>query len=161
MAYCTTSDVRLYLPRAVVIEGENPNPHVLDPRPESLTTVDLQSYIASADDQINALIGGIYNVPLKQTNIDGTVKYPDPIPFISSVMSAWMVFQQRLSGSEKASGEFTERMYKVAMSRLEYIVNGYNWLRGQDSYRSHRTINSDLFAAPPRTSKDPADFTKI
>jgi hypothetical protein len=161
MGYCTYSDVRRLLPRAIKIQGENPNPHVLDPRPESLTTADIDAYIDYADSQINALVGAIYDVPLQESNQGGKVKFPEPVPFISAAMAAWMIFQQRLSGADKATGEYTERMYKVAMSRLQYIVNGQIILRGQTYLRSSRTIKGDLFAGVVRTTRDPADFSNF
>lgn len=159
MAYSAKSDVRLFLTRAVVMQGENPTPHPRDPRPESLLDTDTASYIAQADSIINGRISAIYDVPLRKSNIGGTVLYPYPISFISAVFSAWMIFQQRLSGSERASSDYTERMYKIATQQLDNIENGRIRLRGQDSYTSSRTVRSDLWAIPIRPSKEPAQTT--
>ena len=157
MAYSAKADVRRYLPRSVVMQGENPTPHPRDPRPESLLDTDTTAYRAQADSIINGRISAIYDVPLKKSNIGGTVGYPHPIPFISAVFAAWMIFQQRLSGSERAISDYTERMYGVATQQLDNIENGNIRLRGQDSYTSSRTVKSDLWSIPPRPGTQPAN----
>ena len=159
MSYSTKAEVRLFLPRAIVMQGENPTPHPRDPRPESLLDTDTENYIEHADSLINGRLGAIYDVPFKHTNYSGQITYPDPIPFVSAVFAAWMIYQQRMSGSERAASDYTERMYKMATQQLDNVENGRIRLRGQDSYTSSRTVKSDLWAIPPRTSKEPAQTT--
>jgi hypothetical protein len=57
-----------------------------------------------------------------------------------------MIFQERLSGSEKAAGEFTEKMYNWAENELRKIVARHYELFGQDQLFAHTTIKFDLFA---------------
>ena len=156
MSYSAKSDVRLFLPRALVLQGENPTPNPRDPRPESLLDTDMNSYITMADSIINGRLATIYDVPLRKANIGGIVDYPYPIRMISAVFSAWMIWQQRLSGSEKAASEFVERMYKIATQQLDNIENKRIRLRGQDSYTVSRTVRNDLWAAPMSASKENA-----
>jgi ribosomal 50S subunit-recycling heat shock protein len=70
-----------------------------------------------------------------------------------------MIFQQRLSGSEKASSDYVERMYKIATQQLDNIENGRIRLRGQDSYTASRTVKSDLWVVVPRINKEQAQTT--
>jgi hypothetical protein len=161
MGYASAEDVRKYLPNAIVIQGENPTPNPRNPNPESLTLTDIEYYVEQSDAQINSILGAIYDTPFRKGNIGGEIKYPEPIVFISAVMAAWMIFQQRLSGADRTIGDFTERMYKIGMSRLDDILNGRIRLLDQDSYTAHRTIRSDLFPMPPTPFKNPSDMGKL
>ena len=147
MGYSSTTDVRKYLPRAIVIEGENPTPDPWDPSPESLITTDLVDYINKADNLIDSMVSSIYLTPLQAVNMGGDIVFPPPISEISAIYAAYMIFQERLSGSEKAAGEFTEKMYNWAENELRKIVARHYKLFGQDQLFGHTTIKFDLFSS--------------
>jgi len=146
MAYSGAEDIRQYLPRAVIIEGENPTPDPWDPRPEGLTSNDLAAYIAQSDRLIDAMVGSIYTTPLQKKNMGGELVYPPPIQEISAIYTAYMIFQQRLSGSEKAAGEFTEKMYNWAENELRKIMLRHYELFGQDQLFGSTTFKFDLLS---------------
>ncbi|MEY4573713.1 MAG: hypothetical protein RLZ10_3019, partial [Bacteroidota bacterium] len=62
-AYCTTSDVKQYLPPNVVTEGDNPTPNFRNPAPETATNIDLDFFIEQASSQIDANLSIQYDVP--------------------------------------------------------------------------------------------------
>jgi hypothetical protein len=53
-AYCTTSDVKQYLPPNVVAEGDNPTPNFRNPAPETATNIDLDFFIEQASSKGDA-----------------------------------------------------------------------------------------------------------
>lgn len=162
MPYCQQVDVRRLLPDAVVIEGENPNPNPRDERPESLTTIEIDWYISQADSIINGRLAPVFDIPLRLSNIGGIVKYPDPIPWVSAAITVWLIMTQRLSGGDRAdTSAYVEKLHQRAHLMLDQIFNGHIRLDNQNSYTSHRTIKSDLFAIPPGTSKDGASSTSL
>ena len=79
-AYCSTEDVKQYLPPNIVSEGENPVPNFRNPAPETAKNVDIEFFIQQASNQIDANLATQYDVPLKQVNMGGEVSYPHPIP---------------------------------------------------------------------------------
>lgn len=157
MGYCTNADVRRFLPRPVIIEGENPTPSARNPNAETLTLADLAEYIEQADEYINSKINAIYEVPLKKVNIGGTVKYPSPIPLISARLAAKLIFEQRLSGSDRQPGEFPKAIYDQAILDLNAVVRGNSRLLGQGSNISSRFARSSWHSVPPNPVKDPPD----
>jgi hypothetical protein len=157
MAYCTSADVKQFLPDAIVVEGDNPSPSPLNPRPESMTTIELSNYMNQADSIINSRLSGIYDIPLRRSNIGGVIGYPPPVPFIAAAITTYLVMTQRLSAGDRAqSSEYVKDLYDRAMSQLDQIFNGQARLMNQNSFTSHRTIKADLFSIPPGTSKEPA-----
>jgi hypothetical protein len=44
-AYCSTEDVKQYLPPNIVSEGENPVPNFRNPAPETAKNVDIEFFI--------------------------------------------------------------------------------------------------------------------
>lgn len=56
-SYCTTEDVKQYLPPNVVTEGSNPTPNFRNPTPETASNVNLDFFIKQASDQIDANLG--------------------------------------------------------------------------------------------------------
>ena len=44
-SYCTTNDVKQYLPPNVVTEGDNPIPNFRNPTPESASNINLDFFI--------------------------------------------------------------------------------------------------------------------
>ena len=47
-AYCSTEDVKQYLPPNIVSEGENPVPNFRNPAPETDKNVDIEFFIQQA-----------------------------------------------------------------------------------------------------------------
>ena len=138
MAYCTVDDVHIFLPKAIRVEGDNPSPDPRDPNPESLTDAEAEGFIEQADQYINGRIGAIYDVPLKKSNVGGTLSYPHPIPSISAPFAAKFIWQKRLAGADRETGNFVERHYQEAMEELNDVLRGHVRLMGQDSWKSKR-----------------------
>ena len=72
-SYCSTEDLKQYLPPNVVTEGDNPTPNFRNPTPESAANVDLDFFIQQASADIDANLATQYDVPLKQVNIGFTI----------------------------------------------------------------------------------------
>jgi hypothetical protein len=119
----------------------------------SLTDADIEGYIRQADTDINSRLSGVYDVPLKKANMGGRVAYPDPIPLISARFTAMLIFQQRLSGAEKAEASWVPENFNKAMDELMQIQAGHQRLENEDSTRSSRFANSAWFPIPPYPSK--------
>jgi len=158
MAYSSTTDVKRFLPKAVTTEGLTPSvPNVLHPSPVSLTDLEIASFIALADSDINSRLSGVYDVPLKKVNMGGLVQYPPPIPLISARFAAMLIFQQRLSGAERQDAEWVKENFNRATDEMLDIESGRQRLAGQYSTRSSRFVKSDWFPIPPWPSKFPPD----
>ena len=156
--YCTYDDVKIWLPKAVTVEGTTGSPpNLLHPNPVSLTNVDIDRYIRLADSDINSRLSAVYDVPLKRTNLGGVVKYPDPIPLISARFTAMLIFQQRLSGAERQEAPWVPENFNKAMDELMAIAAGHQRLENQDSTRAQRFARSDWFNIPPYPSKFPPE----
>ena len=106
-SYCSTEDVKQYLPPNVVTEGDNPTPNFRNPTPESAANVDLDFFIQQASADIDANLATQYDVPLKQVNIGGEVNYPHPIPVICAILAA-----QYAEGMEDGGNEFEVVSFK-------------------------------------------------
>lgn len=160
--YSTTDDVKIYLSEAVKTEDTEPaSPYFLDPNPVSLYDTDIELYIAQADQYINGEIGTIYMVPLKMVNMGGVVSFPSPIPSISARLAAKFIWEQRLTGADKAGGEFIENHYKQAMAELNEIVRGNRRLIGQNSQMGSRFSRSSWHHIPPYPAKEPPQAGQI
>ena len=158
--YCTVNDVKMWLPKAVTVEGAAGSPpNMLHPNPVSITNSDIESYIRQADSDINSRLSAVYDVPLKKANMGGKVAYPDPIPLISARFTAMLIFQQRLSGSEKADAEWVRDNFDKAMNELTHIQAGHQRLENQDSARSSRFAYAGWYPVPPYPSKFPPEKT--
>lgn len=155
MGYSTVDDVKLYLSEAVTTEGSNPTPSFYNPNPESLLNIDIENYIDQADQYINGELGAIYMVPLKMVNMGGIVSFPMPIPSISARIAAKFIWEQRLTGADKASGEFVENHYKQAMVELNELVRGNRRLFGQNGQMGSRFSRASWHHIPPYPSKEP------
>ena len=155
--YCSAADVRRYLPRAVVIEGENPTPNPRNPRPESLDTDDVNAFIDDACMYIDSELGSIYVTPLHKTNMDGTAVYPPPIPSIAARLAAKFIFEQRLSGTDQQAGEFVNNHYTQALRELNGVVTGSRRLLGQNGQTGSRFARAAWFGIPPMPAKEVPD----
>jgi len=161
MAYCSVSDVKRFLPKAVTVEGLTPTPpNVLNPSPVSMSDSDISGFIALADSDIDSRLSAIYDVPLKKVNMGGTVKFPPPIPLISARFAAMLIFQQRLFGAEHQEGEWVKENFSRATDELLDIEAGRQRLAGQYSTRSARFVKSDWYPVPPWTSRFPPEKTR-
>lgn len=161
MAYSEINDLKKYLPRSVLFEGDTVANNPRAAAVSTLLIVDAGDFIALADEIIDAKLSSIFDVPLRKVNHGGQITYPPVIRNVSAMLAAHMIFQERLSGSEKMEGEFTNKLYNVAMQRLDNVANGEIRLRGQNSYTAHRTIKSDLFTRPPNPSTKDAQDSKM
>ena len=54
-SYCSTNDVKQYLPPNVVTEGDNPIPNFRNPTPESASNINLDFFIQQASAEIDAI----------------------------------------------------------------------------------------------------------
>ena len=158
MAYCSTDDVKRFLPRAVTTEGLAPSPpNVLHPSPVSVTDVEIAEFIELSDSEVTSRLSAVYDVPLKKVNMGGSLKYPPPIPLISARFAAMLIFQQRLSGAERQDAEWVEKNFNHATDELQDIEAGRQRLQGQDSTRSSRFAKSDWFNIPPWPGRFPPE----
>ena len=155
--YCSVTEVRRYLPIAVVIEGENPNPNPRNPQAESLETSDIEAFIDDACGYIDSELGSIYSVPLRMTNMDGNVVYPPPIPTIAARYAAKLIFEQRLSGADQQSGEFVKKHYEEALRDLNGVVTGSRRLIGQFGQIGVRFARAAWYGIPPMPAKETPD----
>ncbi len=160
MSYCEVTDLRRFLPREIVFEGENPTPNPRNSNPESLLEVDGEFYIEIAQDTIDGKLAAMYDVPLRKVNYGGRIVYPPPIRTICAMLAASSLFLERVSGADKMQSETAKEYYRIANQRLDNIANGIIRLTNQNSYIAHRTIKSDLFSRPPSPSADPASDSK-
>lgn len=147
-SYCTTQDVKQYLPPNVVTEGDNPTPNFRNPTPESASNVNLDFFIKQASDQIDANLGTQYDVPLKQINLGGEVSYPHPIPVICAILAAQMYYMQALQGAESQYSEAQKVRFDFAQNELVRIQNGELRLFGQRNLRGDRFVRSTLRGMP-------------
>jgi phage gp36-like protein len=147
-SYCTTQDVKQYLPPNVVTEGDNPTPNFRNPTPESASNVNLDFFIKQASDQIDANLGTQYDVPLKQINLGGEVSYPHPIPVICAILAAQMYYMQALQGAEPQYSEAQKVRFDFAQNELVRIQNGELRLFGQRNLRGDRFVRSTLRGMP-------------
>ena len=147
-SYCTTEDVKQYLPPNVVTEGNNPTPNFRNPTPETASNVNLDFFIKQASDQIDANLGTQYDVPLKQVNLGGEVSYPHPIPVICAILAAQMYYMQALQGAEPQYSEAQKVRFDFAQNELVRIQNGELRLFGQRNLRGDRFVRSTLRGMP-------------
>jgi hypothetical protein len=147
-SYCTTEDVKQYLPPNVVTEGSNPTPNFRNPTPETASNVNLDFFIKQASDQIDANLGTQYDVPLKQVNLGGEVSYPHPIPVICAILAAQMYYMQALQGAEPQYSEAQKVRFDFAQNELVRIQNGELRLFGQRNLRGDRFVRSTLRGMP-------------
>jgi hypothetical protein len=147
-SYCTTQDVKQYLPPNVVTEGDNPTPNFRNPTPESASNVNLDFFIKQASDQIDANLGTQYDVPLKQINLGGEVSYPHPIPVICAILAAQMYYMQALQGAEPQYSDAQKVRFDFAQNELVRIQNGELRLFGQRNLRGDRFVRSTLRGMP-------------
>ena len=145
--YCTVDDVRSFLPANVVIEGENPNPNWMNPNNETVLEINIDYFIDMASDRIDMFLGSVYDTPLKKTNVDGIIRYPFAITYICSVLTAQMIYAQRLQGSDHQRSEVQEQREKDVAAQIASIQNGEAVLKGQRS-RGHRFVSSTLYNTP-------------
>lgn len=153
-AYCTTSDVKQYLPPNVVAEGDNPTPNFRNPAPETATNLDLDFFIEQASSQIDANLSIQYDVPLKQMNLGGDLAYPHPIPVICAILAAQMYYSQALQGADRQFSEAQKDRFEWAMNELVRIQNGEIRLFGQRNTRGDRFVRSTLRGIPNNPRKD-------
>ena len=147
-SYCTTEDVKQYLPPNVVTEGSNPTPNIRNPTPETASNVNLDFFIKQASDQIDANLGTQYDVPLKQVNLGGEVSYPHPVPVICAILAAQMYYMQALQGAEPQYSDAQKVRFDFAQNELVRIQNGELRLFGQRNLRGERFVRSTLRGMP-------------
>lgn len=150
--YCQVEDVKVYLPNNIVVEGTNSSPDPYNPEPSNLTIDNIDFYILQATQRINALIRVVYDVPLKKINQGGTVSFPDPIQAVCAILSAQMIYEQKLMGAERETSDAQKRREEWAEGMLVRLQNGEIVLEGQRRTRSSRFISNTLRGAP----KNPA-----
>ena len=143
-SYCTTNDVKQYLPPNVVTEGDNPIPNFRNPTPESASNINLDFFIQQASAEIDANLATMYDVPLKQVNIGGDVSYPHPVPVICAILSAQMYYMQALQGSDAQYSEAQKVRFDFAQNQIVRIQNGEIRLFGQRNLRGDRFVRSTL-----------------
>ena len=153
-SYCTTNDVKQYLPPNVVTEGDNPIPNFRNPTPESASNINLDFFIQQASAEIDANLATMYDVPLKQVNIGGEVAYPHPIPVICAILAAQMFYSQALQGSDKQFSEGQKERFEFAQNQLVRIQNGELRLFGQRNTRGDRFVRATLRGIPNNPRKD-------
>ena len=147
-SYCSTEDLKQYLPPNVVTEGDNPTPNFRNPTPESASNVNLDFFIKQASDQIDANLGTQYDVPLKQINLGGEVSYPHPVPVICAILAAQMYYMQALQGAEPQYSDAQKIRFDFAQNELVRIQNGELRLFGQRNLRGDRFVRSTLRGMP-------------
>ena len=147
-SYCSTEDVKQYLPPNVVTEGDNPTPNFRNPTPESAANVDLDFFIQQASADIDANLATQYDVPLKQVNIGGEVNYPHPIPVICAILAAQMYYMQALQGAESQYSDAQKQRFDFAQNQLVRIQNGEIRLFGQRNLRGERFVRSTIRGMP-------------
>jgi phage gp36-like protein len=147
-SYCSTEDLKQYLPPNVVTEGDNPTPNFRNPTPESAANVDLDFFIQQASADIDANLATQYDVPLKQVNIGGEVNYPHPIPVICAILAAQMYYMQALQGAESQYSDAQKQRFDFAQNQLVRIQNGEIKLFGQRNLRGERFVRSTLRGMP-------------
>ncbi len=147
-SYCTTNDVKQYLPPNVVTEGDNPIPNFRNPTPESASNIDLDFFIQQASAEIDANLATMYDVPLKQVNMGGDVSYPHPVPVICAILAAQMYYMQALQGAESQYSDAQKQRFDFAQNQLVRIQNGEIRLFGQRNLRGERFVRSTLRGMP-------------
>ena len=147
-SYCSTEDLKQYLPPNVVTEGDNPTPNFRNTTPESAANVDLDFFIQQASADIDANLATQYDVPLKQVNIGGEVNYPHPIPVICAILAAQMYYMQALQGAESQYSDAQKQRFDFAQNQLVRIQNGEIRLFGQRNLRGERFVRSTLRGMP-------------
>lgn len=133
MAYCTTTDVINLLPKNIASKITDTN---IIQKP--ITTADIETYIAWADDQIDSAISIVYITPLKKiitiapSGVE-SVDYPDPIKTTSSMLAAHLIYQKLFAESQNpdTKPKYSEEYEKLALNNINAIRNGSLILKGQ------------------------------
>lgn len=152
--YCSVQDVKQYLPKNIVIEGQNPDPNPFNPSPESLPSINIEFFIEQACIEIDSALATIYDVPLKKINFGGDVQYPPPIRNIAALLASQMIWEQRLQGTDSQRSEAQKDREKWAKDELTLIQNGERRLLIQRSTRSNRYIRNTAIDMPKNPVKD-------
>lgn len=152
--YCTVSDVQIYLPSNIVVEGTNTAPNPRNPNPETLLIVNIEFYIEQVCDMIDSALGSQYDVPLKKVNLGGVVRYPDAIPAIAAVLSAQLIYEQKLQGMDQEKSEMVKSRVQWATNELLVLQNGERRLAGQRATRGSRFVRSTLYGVPKNPAQD-------
>lgn len=154
LLYCQLDDVKLLLPTNMTKQITSPIP-TLTP---NLTNTEITDYIVRADQMINGFLQQYYGVPLrriKKTNPNvilpaDSFGYPDPIPFISSRLSASMIYNEKFTAdSHTDASTYGEKYMEQAMKEVENIQSGLTQLIGQvrkgERYRKPESMRLNKF----------------
>ncbi len=152
--YCTVQDVKQYLPKNIVIEGQNPDPNPFNPAPETLPSINIEFFIQQACIEIDSALAAIYDVPLKKINFGGEIQYPPPIPAVAALLSSQMIWEQRLQGTDAQRSETQKEREKWAKDELTLIQNGERRLLVQRATRGNRYIRNTALDIPKNPVKD-------
>ena len=146
--YCDVNSVRKFLPSNLFVEGDNDNPTFGSPQSDNLSLDTIEFYIEMASGLIDAAIGTIYDVPLRETNRGGIIGYPQPIPYIASLLTARFIYEQVLQGSDNQKTEEQKEGEKRALNELKLVQNGERVLDHIRATKSSRYVTGTLYNAP-------------
>lgn len=158
--YCDEAAVKQYLPEGIVTQGQNTTPNPMNPSPESLTNVDIDFFIQQACAHIDGALATQYDVPLVQSNQGGEVGYPQPVPSITALLAAQMIWEQRLQGADRQRSDSQKEREAWAHSELARIQNGERLLIGQVNLRANRFVRNTLMNAPRNPASGGKSDTK-
>lgn len=152
--YCSTEDVKKYLPKNIVVEGDNPQPDYRNPTPESVFGIDLGYFIEQASDEVDAALSTQYDVPLKKVNFDGEIGYPRPIQEVVAILAAARIFEQKLMGSDRQFSEAIKGRVELAYNQLYKMQNGELRIYGNRNTRGDRFVRSTIRNIPKNPAVD-------
>lgn len=151
-AYCTPDDVKQYLPKNLMIEGTTDVTDYMNPSTPDVLTSDMDYFIQQASSQIDSALSTQYYTPFKKLNLGGEIGYPNPIPRICAMLTAALIYEQKLQGTDRAESEALKARKTEAMDLIYAIQNGELILHGA-TMKGLRFVNQSLYNVP----KNPAE----
>lgn len=145
--YCTTTDVEQYLPENMHLE-DTTQPTFGAPSGDNISSSTVEFYIEEASRHIDASLSTQYDVPLKQTNVAGQIQYPVPVPQITAILAAQLIYEKEMQGADKQSSDTIKERFKFAMNMLKAIQNGERRLIGIRHTIGSRFVTDTLWNAP-------------
>lgn len=137
MSYCTVTEVKELLPRNITkrIDEELDDTIIY----KTLSTTNIEYFIESAGQMVDAAISVIYVTPLvkiievnRKTLVE-TELYPKPISYITALITAYLIFQKAFSEQQAPNQipKYAEDYKAQAMRHLVDVRTGALDLRGQ------------------------------
>ncbi|MGG2324650.1 hypothetical protein, partial [Salmonella enterica] len=92
--------------------------------PVDVYSTDMDYFIQQACQQIDSSLSTQFWTPFKKVNQGGEVNDPQPIPRICALLTAELIYEQRLQGTDRSNSEAMKARKEEAMNLIYAIQNG-------------------------------------